>query len=716
MTDRPPARSLDKLLRPSSIAIIGASDEPSRIGGRPLAYLLAAGFRGPLYPVNSKRPTVQGLKAYPTIAAVPGPVDFAVIAVPAEQAVEAARDCAARGVGAVCIFTAGFSEVGPAGAALQDRIAAIARESGMRVLGPNCLGLFSTENGFYPTFSTTLDRGLPKPGRLSVVTQSGAFGSHIFFTAIGRGLGMRYWITTGNESDVDVGECLQWVAEDPGTDVIMAYTEGVKDGPRFIAGLEAARARRKPVIFMKVGRSELGAAAVSSHTASLAGTDAIYDAVLRRHGVYRARTAEEMVDIAYVALGGIYPASDRLGLVTISGGVGALMADDAAERGLQVPALPEDAQRRLKELVPFASPRNPIDLTAQPFNDIKLVARNLEIALREGGYDSLIAFFSSVAGSPAIAEPMRLAIRDLQSIRPDCLLVVSAVIPDALRAAYEADGIPVFEDPSRAVAAVAALVAFGRSLRQPPALPKSQARAKRTLAPVSSEHDAKRLLAEWRIPILDERLVRSADEAVEAFRALNGPVVLKIASTDIAHKTEIGGVLLNLANADSVRAGFAELIQRAAARAPGARVDGVLVAPYVSGGVETILGVKRDPIFGPVIMFGLGGIFVEVLKDVALRPAPIDRADALSMIADIKGRAILEGTRGQPPSDTEVLADTLVNLSQFAAAHADEIESIDINPFLVLPRGRGGYALDALVVSASTRSNISTGPSLPDLR
>jgi acyl-CoA synthetase (NDP forming) len=527
---------------------------------------------------------------------------------------------------------------------------------------------------------------------------------------------MRYWIATGNEVDVDVAECLHWVAEDPGTDVIMAYTEGVKDGRRFIAALEAARARRKPVIFMKVGRSELGAAAVSSHTASLAGADAIYDTALRRHGAYRARTAEEMVDIAYVALRGIYPASDRLGLVTISGGVGALMADDAAERGLQVPPMPEAAQRKLKELVPFASPRNPIDLTAQPFNDIKLVARNLEIALREGGYDSLIAFFSSVAGSPAIAEPMRHAIRELQSIRPDCLLVVSAVISDVLRSAYEADGIPVFEDPSRAVAAVAALVAFGRSFRQPVVQQRAQARAKRVIPPDMGEHEAKRLLADWEIPTLDERLARNADEAVEAFRVMNGPVVLKLASADIAHKTEIGGVLLNLADVESVRRGFAELMQRAAARAPAAHIDGVLVAPYVSGGVETILGVKRDPIFGPVIMFGLGGVFVEVLKDVALRLAPIDKGDALSMIAEIKGRAILEGTRGQQPADTDVLADALVKLSQFAAAHADDIESIDINPFLVLPRGRGGYALDALVVSVSTRSNMSTGPSLPDLR
>jgi acetate---CoA ligase (ADP-forming) len=697
MTGQPGRRSLDKLLRPESIAIIGASDEPSRIGGRPLAYLLAAGFRGPLYPVNSKRQTVQGLKAYPTIAEVPGPVDFAVIAVAAAQAVAAVGDCAARGVGAAVIFTAGFAEVGPSGAVLQDRIAAIARESGMRVLGPNCLGLFSTENGFYPTFTTSLDRGLPKPGRLSIVSQSGAFGSHLYFTALGRGLGMRHWIATGNEVDVDVAECLHWVAEDPGTDVIMAYTEGVKDGPRFIAALEAARARRKPVIFMKVGRSALGAAVVSSHTAALAGADAVYDAVLRRHGAYRARSAEEMVDIAYAAGRGLYPASERLGLITISGGVGALMADDAGERGLQLPPMPEEAQRRLKELVPFASPRNPIDLTAQPFNDIKLVARNLEIALREGGYDSIIAFFSSVAGSPAIADPMRQAIRELRGIRPDCLFVLSALIPDALKAAYEADGVPVFEDPSRAVAAVAALAGFARSFRQPPVAP-SPSRPKSAIRPSMSEHEAKRLLAEWGIPVLDERLARSADEAVDAFGAIGGPVVLKIASPDIPHKTEVGGVLLDVRNADAVRQGYATLM----ARATAARIEGALVAPYVAGGVETIIGVKQDPVFGPVAMVGLGGVFVEVLQDVALRLAPVDRAEALAMIGEIRGRAVLEGARGRPAADVEALAEALVALSQFAATHADEVESVDINPFLVLPRGKGAVALDALIVARHT--------------
>lgn len=691
-------RGLKRLLQPTSIAIIGASEEPSRIGGRPLAYLLAAGYRGAIYPVNPKRSTVQGLAAYPSIGDVPGTVDLAIIAVSANQVVDAVRDCASRGVGAAVIFSAGFAETGATGAELQERVAAIARDSGMRVLGPNCLGLYNTEIGSYPTFTTTLDRGMPPIGNLSVVSQSGAFGSHLFYAAVGRGMGMRYWISTGNEADVDVAECLQWVAEDPGTDVIMAYTEGVKHAGRFIAALEAARAQRKPVIFMKVGRSELGAAAVSSHTAALAGADEVYGSVLRQHGAYRANTAEEMIDIAYAASRKIYPATRRLGLITISGGVGALMADDAADRGMEVPPMPEDAQRRLKELVPFASPRNPIDMTAQPFNDINLVARYLEIMLREGNYDSVVAFFTSVAGSPAIAEPLRLAIRDLRRIRPDCLFVLSALISDELRAAYESDGIPVFEDPTRAVAAVAALAAFSQAFQLNSQQRISKTQAAKKLPAAVGELEAKRLLADWRIPILEERLARTDAEAVAAFRDLDGPVVLKIASPDIAHKTEIGGVLLDLKDADAVRNGFNDLIRRAKVQVPEARIDGVLVAPYVTGGVETILGIKRDPVFGPVVVFGLGGVFVEVLQDVALRLAPVDRAQALEMIGEIKGRAILEGARGRPAGDIDALADALVNLSQFAAAYADELESVDINPFVVLPRGKGGFALDALIV------------------
>lgn len=682
---------LERLLRPRSIAIIGASDEPSRIGGRPLAYLKAGRFPGRIFPINPNRSTVQGLPAWPDVAAVGEPIDLAVVAVPAERTAEAVTSCAALGVGAAIIFTAGFAETDADGQALQERLAGIGRAAGMRILGPNCLGLFCPGLGLYPTFTATLDRGLPRPGNLSIVSQSGAFGSHLFFMAAARGLGTRYWIATGNEADVDVAEVLHWLALDPGTAVIMAYTEGVKDGPRFTAALEAARANRKPVAFMKVGRSALGAEAISSHTAALAGEDRVYDAVLKRHGAWRARTADELVDIAYAASRGVYPASNRLGLITISGGVGALMADDAAERGLVIPPMPDAAQAKLKALVPFASPRNPIDLTAQPFNDIDLVRRNLEIMVAEGGYDSIVAFFTSVAGSPAIFEPLRRAVRDVAGLRPGCLFLLSALVDDAQRAAYEADGIPVFEDPSRAVNAVAAMAWFARAFRTPP-VPWPESRSDEPITGPLDEHAAKQRLAAWGLPVPSETLARSADEAMAAFRAIGRPVVLKLVAAHIAHKSELGGVLLDLRDEAAVRAGFAALMARTA------DVEAVLVAPYLTGGVELILGMRRDPVFGPILLLGLGGVLAEALRDTAIRPLPVDAADVLAMVGELEGAALLHGFRGRPPGDLDALADAALQLAAFAIAHAHDVASVEINPLLLLPRGEGVVVLDALIV------------------
>ncbi|HET6519176.1 MAG TPA: CoA-binding protein, partial [Geminicoccaceae bacterium] len=453
-----PRASLESLLNPSSVAILGASDDPGRIGGRPLRYMLEAGFAGRIYPVNARRKTVQGLAAYPGIADVPEPVDFALLALPAALGVEAVEACAAKGVRAMVIFSAGFAETGAEGRGLQERIAAIARRSGMRIVGPNCLGLFQTATGFFPTFTTSLDSGFPRPGRVAIVSQSGAYGSHLYVIARERGIGINYWITTGNECDVQVPECLLRLAEDGETEVIMAYAEGVRDRDTLIEAFRRARANRKPIVFMKVGRSRVGAEAASSHTAALAGADAVYEAVFRQFGVHRARTTEEIVDVAYACSRRIYPAGNRLGLITISGGVGVQMADAAEDYGLDVPPMPEDVQRRLKELLPYASPRNPVDITAQAFNDMSLVAANLEIMLERGGYDAIIAFFTAVAGSSYVARPLRDGLSAAKRRFLDRLVILSIVAPRDTVRLYEEEGFLVFEDPTRAVAAVAALV------------------------------------------------------------------------------------------------------------------------------------------------------------------------------------------------------------------------------------------------------------------
>ncbi|MDX6748527.1 acetate--CoA ligase family protein [Geminicoccaceae bacterium 1502E] len=694
---------LDALLRPRSIAILGASDDPTRIGGRPLAYLKAAGYAGRIFPVNPKRETVQGLPAWPSIDAVPESVEFAILAVPAALIIDAARACGERGVKACVVFSAGFAEAGPEGEARQAELLAVARAYGMRIVGPNCLGLFNATDGFYPVFSTSLDRGLPPKGRLSIVSQSGAFGTHLYWLAKERGLGMRYFISTGNECDVHVAECLRALAEDPGTGVIMAYLESAKDGPMLVEALETARRNGKPVAIMKVGRSEVGAEAARSHTAALAGADAAYDAVLRQYGAVRARTTEELVDIAHICSHGVFPRGDRIGLVSISGGIGVLMADAASDAGLDVAPMPEATQARLKEALPFASPRNPVDITAQAFNDFGLVESNLKLMAEEGGYDGIVVGFSSVAGSPVFAEPLLAALGNVRRSHPETLLIHSCLVPDALRLRFEAAGVPVFPDPSHAVEAFAAAARFGRAFareeRPAPELPAPAEIPRRPLG----EHEAKRLLAEAGVPVPAERLAGSAGQAVEAFRAMGGgKVVMKLVSPDIAHKTEIGGVLLNLADEEAVRLGYGTLVERAALHAPQARLDGILVTPMLEGGVEMIMGVQVDPVFGPLVMLGLGGVFVEVMKDVTLRLAPFGEEEAMAMIGELRGRALLEGARGQEPADVAALAKALAALSRFAAANAGAIESVDVNPFRVLPKGQGAVALDALVVPRSS--------------
>ena len=695
----PPAvPDLRPLLDPRAVAILGASTDPSRIGGRPLRYMLEAGFDRPIYPINPNRETVQGLKAYPSIDQAPGPVDCAIVAVPAALVPDALEACAAQGVKSAVVFSAGFAEAGAEGEALQARVAEIARRTGLRVVGPNCLGVFNAAANFYATFSTSLDGGYPPEGRIAIISQSGAYGSHVFALARARGLGVRYWITTGNESDVEIGECIAWAAMAEDVDLIVAYAEGARDRDALLHGFELARDRGKPVIFMKVGRSEVGAVAVRSHTAALAGIDAVYAAAFRQYGVHRARSTEDMLDAAYACTAGIYPKGRRIGLVTISGGVGVQMADDAIDLGLDVAPMPEPAQAKLREMLPYAAPRNPVDITAQAFNDLSLVERNFELMLEEGGYDAIVAFLTMVAASPYIVDDLVPMLRGLRQRYPERLIVLSLVGPPEIVARYEDAGYLVFEDPCRAVAATAVLMGFGASFARgrpsaPPALPAGVPAIPEGAV---SERDAKAILAAAGIPVVEERLARTAEAAARAAEELGLPVALKLNAPGIAHKTEIGGVLLNLATAAAVRDGYAALMVRAAAA--GARPDGVLVAPMVAGGVETILGVQRDPLFGPAVMFGLGGLFVEALDDVVFRLAPFGLDEARRMIREIKGFKVLQGLRGAPPADLEALAEALARLSALAAAGAERIESIDVNPFLVLPEGQGAVALDALIV------------------
>jgi acyl-CoA synthetase (NDP forming) len=690
--------TLDTLFRPTSVAIFGASDDPARISGRPLRYLLEAGFTGPIYPINPNRTHVQGVPAYASLADVPGVPDVALVAVPAGLTEQAIRDCVAKGVKGAVIFSAGYAEAGAEGLAVQDRVAAIARAGGVRLLGPNCLGVFNPQIGFFGTFTQSLDREMPKPGPLGIVSQSGAYGSHIAYLARKRGMGINYWITTGNESDVDVSECLEWMAGQDDIKVIMAYVEGVRDGDRFRNALDLARRNRKPIIMMKVGRSEVGARAASSHTASLAGADAIYDGLFRQYGVHRAATTEEQLDVAYACTRGIYPAGNKLGVVTLSGGAGVLISDAAERYGMDVAPMPAAAQATLQALLPFATVTNPVDTTAQALNDMTLLARNIEVMLEQGGYDALIGFFSTVPNTRTLSGPLRKAIQDGCARFPGKLIALEMVADPEVVAEYESAGFLVFEDADRGVAALAALARLSRAFDRAPDDTVALPGAATIPAGALSEVAAKRLLGAAGIPFLTEVVAADAKAAADAADAIGYPVVLKILSPQIEHKTEIGGVLVGVADRAGVEAGFATVLGRAATHRPDAVIEGVLVAPMAQRGVEVIVGVSRDPVFGPAVMFGLGGVHVEVLKDVTFRLAPFGLAQARAMIDEIRGRALLSGVRGAEPSDVEAVARLLVDASRFAAAHRDDVETIDLNPVVVLPAGQGVVALDALVV------------------
>jgi len=696
------ARSgLQAMLEPASVAMIGASDDPGRIGGRPLRYLKDAGFKGEFFAVNPNRDVVQGLIAYNSVRDIGRPVDCAIVAVPARIVASALRDCGEAGVRSAIVFSSGFSEVGGDGQSMQAELSRIAAETGLRVLGPNCLGVLSFRKRFFATFSSTGDQGYPEAGDLAIISQSGAYGTHLYAVAAGRGLGVSHVITTGNECDVTVAECIDWAAENDGIKVIAAYSEGTKDGPALIRSLEKARANGKPVIFMKVGRTREGAAAAASHTASLAGADQIYDAVFRQYGVFRADTTEEMIDAAYACTAGIYPKSRRIGLVTISGGVGVQMADYANRKGLDVAPMPADAQKRLKEKLPFASALNPVDTTAQFFNDMSLVSENFNIMLAEGKYDIAVAFFTMAAASQYVIEPL---LEELDAIRkrfPDRLIILSLLGPDEIVKRYRDAGYLTFEDPCRAIAAAAGLSIFGKSFaraRQTPAKTVSHEGSGKIPARPLSEWESREILAASGVPMGEAKYVTSAEDATNAMKAFGSPVAMKINGPAIAHKTEVGGVELNVATPDDAARVFQDLMTRVKKAAPGSHPDGVIVAPMTSGGVEAILGVQVDPVFGPAVMFGLGGIFTEVFEDVAFRMAPFGREDALAMIRETKGLKLLEGARGQAPCDIGALADALVALSRFATAHADEIDSVDLNPCLVMPEGQGIVALDALIV------------------
>ena len=685
---------LETMFRPRSVAVIGASGDPEKLGGRTLFHIKELGYGGRIFPINVSGKDVQGLPSWKSVADLPEVPDSALIVLPAALVPQALEDCAAKGILQVQVLSSGFAEEGGEGIALQARVVEIVRRHGMRITGPNCLGSISPPDGYFGTFSSLLATARPGPGKVGVATQSGAYGSHIYAVAGFRGIGISRAIATGNEADIDVAAAIDYLAEVEGTSVICASLEGCKDGAALRRALLKAAAARKPVIVMKVGSSEVGAAAAATHTGALAGEDRIIDAVFRECGALRVSSIEEMLDIAHVCSIAPLPPCPGVGILSVSGGIGVLRADACIEAGLAVPPMSPGVMDEIRAIQPVAGGRNPIDTTAQLGGRMHIFESISQAMMRGAELGSVMFYLAHIGRNVPRFPPLEKSLVELRRNFPDRLVVAVMTHVDEIRLRLESLGIPVFEDPTRAVKAIAGATRI-RQLQAAAAAAPEVPRGTPLGANGANEAAAKALLARAGVPVLPERICATAEDAVAAADALGYPVVMKILSEDIPHKTEVGGVLLNLADADAVARGFAEVMRRARAAKPDARLDGVLVAPMATGGVETIIGVQRDPVFGPMVMFGLGGVAVELFKDVAFATAPLtpDRAEAL--IDAVRGSRLLEGWRGGPALDRARLVQVLCDLSAFAVAHQDEIEGIEVNPFLV--RADGGWALDALV-------------------
>jgi len=693
-------RGMDALFEPRSITIFGASDDVTKIGGRPLQFLQKYGYAGGIYPINRKAGLVQSLPAYATLDDVPEAPELAVIAVPPAGVLDAVKDCARRGVKAAVILSAGFSEMGEEGSRLQAQIGDVARATGLRVVGPNCLGAIGVPDKSIATFSVALESSFPVAGPVGIVSQSGNLGSFTLRLAGERGLGVSRMLTTGNECDVDIADAIASLAADPGTRVILCCMETCRDGAKLTQAMAMAREAGKPLVVLKVGVSEAGSEAAASHTGALACSDAVFDAVLRNGGAIRVPSIEQLLEVGH-ALSVVGPAhvpgGHRVAVLTASGGFGVLLADAASAQGLALPKLAAQTQERILSVVPFAAPSNPVDMTAQVSSRPEVLARMLDAVARDDSCDALILQSANAFHVPRLRDVFLAALEQVRKDHPSRLILLCARAPQEVRATLNAMGFPVVEGIDAACATVAALLRFGARDTARAAAPAIE-RVPLAAQAFATEASAKAVLAEAGLPVPREAIAANRDEALAAARAMGFPLVLKIASPDIAHKTEVGGVFVGVRSEAQLLEEYENLLARVAQKAPAARIAGVLVAQMVQGGVELILGTKKDPMFGPMVMVGLGGIFAEIFKDVALQPAPVDEAQATAMLQSLKAFPLLDGARGRPKADVPAAAQAIVALSRFAVRHADSVSEIDINPLVVLDQGRGAHALDALLV------------------
>lgn len=693
-----PAHYLQPLLAPRSVALVGASERAGSLGRIVYQNLAAAGLKGELHAVNPGHRTIFGKPAYARVSALPQPPDLAVIVTPSHAVAQVVEDAGTAAVKAAVVLSSGFGETGADGRALQDQVLAVARRGGVRVLGPNCLGLMRTDCGLNATFARTA----ALPGKLALVSQSGAICGAILDWAASAGVGFSSMVSLGGAMDVDFGEVLDFLISDPATDAILMYVEGIRAARRYISALRAA-ARVKPVIALKVGRYASGSRAASSHTGALVGSDAVFDAALRRAGTVRVRTYTQLFAAARVLASTRSWQGERLAIMTNGGGPGVVAADSAAENGVPLARLSTATLELLDaKLPPQWSHANPIDLIgdAQP----ERFAVAAAAVLADPGVDALLAMYSPVAVTAPEAAARALAEAARTSAKPVLAAWLGDVSPGASRAFLETQGIPDFYTPENAVEAFSYLCAYERNRAQLMEVPAARSgeeaeadlkAAQAILRTVSrekrsqlTEGEARRLLAAFHLPVARSVIAGSREEAIAAARKIGFPAVIKIHSPDITHKSDVGGVRLDLQDSDMVATAFEDMMHHVRALRPQARIEGVVVQPMLrfEHSREILIGVATDPVFGPVISFGAGGIAVEAVRDTAVALPPLNRALARELMQRTRVYRLLEGYRNVPAADIDTLAALLEGVSRMVCA-LPWLEEMDLNPVLSHPGG-----------------------------
>lgn len=698
--------SFKRLFNPRGIAIVGASGDITRFGGQTVRALNKSGFAGGVYPVNPKYPHIDNRTCYATVAEIPGDCDLAVIALPAAHVPRIVRECGQRGIRYAVVLGGGFREMGEDGARLEAEMLSNAREHNVRLIGPNCIGMVNVHTRMIAAFGSMTRPPELEPGPVSAVLQSGGFGMSMVIQCAMRGIGFRYVVASGAESDITMPELIDAYVADAETRVILAYVEGVADGRALMGSLWRALAAGKPVVMWKGGKTGQGARAAASHTANLTSTYDVYRAALHQCGAVEVRDTEQAVDFLEAYLSGRMPRGRNVAIVTNTGGSAVVFCDAADEARLNLATLAESTTGRLRQLMPpLSAVNNPVDTTggyprAEHAPNFQAA---FEALLADPGVNQLCVVCGTIMGNTFEIQARVLSQAAKNSDKP---VFAFSAIPKAVSSQgwdlLEQAHIPIFATPSRAARAMGLLADYAVALerRSGNSTAPAVSRGLPNLPPGAlslDEHESKQILAAAGIPVTRDVLL-PLNAAAEQMSAVVFPVAVKLVSRDVPHKTEIGAVRLNVRDAKELADVAADIIARAQRAAPGAKLTGLLACEMVTDGIEMIVGVVNDQSFGPVVALGLGGVFAETLKDVIYRVAPFGFDDAREMMNALRGRAVLEGVRGSPAVDTEALAQVLVRVSELAWDMRERLAELDINPLLVRPTGRGVVAADALIV------------------